>query len=193
MDPETWRLRPALAARAFSTGRKPVFRLTTRLGRTVRATANHKFLTISGWRRLDELGAGDPVALPGTLPDTARPSMSEDELALLGHLIGDGCTLPRHAIQYTSNERKLAILVADLSMRVFGKTVRPQVNRERRWFQVYLAAAEKLTHGKRNPIAAWLDGLGIFGLRSYEKRVPDAVFKQPNWALATFLRHLWAT
>ena len=26
--------------------------------RTIRATANHKFLTINGWRRLDELGPG---------------------------------------------------------------------------------------------------------------------------------------
>ena len=193
IDPETWRLRPALARRAFSTGRKQAFRLTTRLGRTVRATGNHKFLTISGWRRLDELAAGDAIAVPGTLPDARAATMSEDELALLGHLIGDGCTLPRHAIQYTSNERKLAAHVADLSQRVFGGRVKPRVNRERRWYQVYLAAAERLTHGRRNPVAAWLDELGVFGLRSHEKRVPDAVFRQPGWAIATFLRHLWAT
>jgi len=193
MDPESWQLRPALATRAFSTGHKRCFRLTTRLGRTIRATGNHRFMTISGWRRLDELAAGDAIAVPGTLPDTGTATMTEDELALLGHLIGDGCTLPRHAIQYTSNERKLAAHVADLSLRVFGKRVKPRVNRERRWYQGYLAAAERLTHGKRNPIAAWLDQLGIFGLRSYEKFVPEAVFQQPHWAIATFLRHLWAT
>jgi replicative DNA helicase len=193
MDPETWKLQPALATRAFSTGRKQTFRLTTQLGRTVRATENHKFLTISGWRPLEELAAGDPIAIPGTLPDTMGPTMSEDELALLGHLIGDGCTLPRHAMQYTSNDRKLAALVADLSLRVFGEAVRLRINREHRWFQVYLAATERLTHGKRNPVAAWLDELGAFGLRSYEKRVPEVVFAQPNWAIATFLRHLWAT
>ncbi len=194
MDPETWTLRPALATRAFSTGHKQAFRLTTRLGRTIRATANHKFLTISGWRPLGELAEGDAIALPGSLPDMSSPTMSEDELALLGHLIGDGCTLPRHAIQYTSNERKLASLVADLSLRVFGgQAIQPRVRRERRWFQVYLAAAKRLTHGKRNPVAAWLDELGVFGLRSHEKRVPNAVFAQPAWAIATFLRHLWAT
>jgi replicative DNA helicase len=193
MDPETWKLRPALARRAFSTGHKQAFRLTTRLGRTVRATGNHKFLTIAGWRRLDELTAGDAIAAPGTLPDRTQSTMSEDELALLGHLIGDGCTLPRHAIQYTSNERKLAAHVADLSMRVFGEKVKPRLSRERRWYQVYLAAAERLTHGKRNPVAKWLDELGVFGLRSHEKHVPDAVFAQPRWAIETFLRHLWAT
>ena len=193
MDPETWKLRPALARRAFSTGRKQAFRLTTRLGRTVRATGNHKFLTIAGWRRLDELTTGDAIAAPGALPDRTQSTMSEDELALLGHLIGDGCTLPRHAIQYTSNERKLAAHVADLSMRVFGGKVKPRLNREQRWYQVYLAAGERLTHGKRNPVAKWLDELGVFGLRSHEKHVPDAVFAQPRWAIETFLRHLWAT
>ncbi|HET8862632.1 MAG TPA: replicative DNA helicase [Solirubrobacterales bacterium] len=193
MDPETWQLRPAMATRAFSTGHKQAFRLTTRLGRTIRATGNHRFLTIAGWRRLDELATGDPIAVPGTLPDTPRASLTENELALLGHLIGDGCTLPRHVIQYTSNERKLAGLVADLTLRVFGKSIRPRLNRERSWYQVYLSATERLTHGKRNPVAAWLDELGVFGLRSYEKRVPNAVFAQPSWAIATFLRHLWAT
>ena len=41
--------------------------------------------------------------------------MTDDELALLGHLIGDGCTLPRHAIQYTTRERELAEIVAELA------------------------------------------------------------------------------
>jgi replicative DNA helicase len=193
IDREDWRLRPALATRVFSTGQKPVFRLTTRLGRTIRASANHKFLTIRGWQRLDELSEGDPIAVPGNLPGPSFSSMRDEELALLGHLIGDGCTLPRHAIQYTSNERKLADLVADLSLRVFGSSVRPRVRQERRWFQVYLAAKEHLTHGKRNPVAAWMEDLGVFGLRSHEKRVPDAVFSQPTLGIATFLRHLWAT
>jgi replicative DNA helicase len=193
MDRESWRLRPALATNAFSTGHKPVFRLRTRLGRTIRATANHKFLTIGGWKRLDELNDAEPIAVPGALPGPEMSRMREEELALLGHLIGDGCTLPRHAIQYTSVERKLVELVADLSRRVFGSAVRPRVRRERSWFQAYLTAAEHLTHRKRNPVAAWLDELGVFGLRSHEKRVPEAVFAQPPHSIATFLRHLWAT
>jgi replicative DNA helicase len=193
MDRESWRLRPALATNVFSTGCKPVFRLKTRLGRTIRATANHKFLTFGGWKRLDELDNAEPIAVPGMLPGPEMSNMRDEELALLGHLIGDGCTLPRHAIQYTSVERKLAELVADLSRRVFGSSVHPRVRRERSWFQAYLTAAEHLTHRKRNPVAAWLDELGVFGLRSHEKRVPEAVFSQPPQSIATFLRHLWAT
>jgi replicative DNA helicase len=119
--------------------------------------------------------------------------MSDAELALLGHLIGDGCTLPRHAIQYTTREPELGALVADLAEEVFGEAVTPRVKAERTWYQVYLAATARLTHGVRNPVAAWLDELGVFGLRSHEKRVPEEVFRQPVEAIQVFLRHLWAT
>jgi replicative DNA helicase len=50
-----------------------------------------------------------------------------------------------------------------------------------------------LTHGRRNPIAEWLDELGLFGLRSHEKFVPAPVFSLPDEQVALFLRHLWAT
>jgi replicative DNA helicase len=51
----------------------------------------------------------------------------------------------------------------------------------------------RLTHGRRNPIAQWLDSLGLFGLRSHEKFVPKPVFALPRVQLSLFLRHLWAT
>jgi replicative DNA helicase len=190
---ETWKLERRKVTRAFSTGRKPVYRLTTQLGRTIRATGNHKFLGFDGWKRLDEVKIGEHLALPRTLPGPSTPTMSRNELALLGHLIGDGCTLPRHAIQYTTREPLLASRVASLATAVFGSGIRPRIRQERRWYQVYLSSSRRLTHGHRNPISTWLDRLGAFGLRSYEKRVPHQVFEQPQNATATFLRHLWST
>ena len=44
----------------------------------------------------------------------------------------------------------------------------------------------------RTPVAGWLEKLGVFGLRSYEKHVPEHVFQQPAAGIAVFLRHLWA-
>ena len=193
INTDTWGLESSRVSKAFSTGRKPVFALKTRLGRHLRATGNHRFLTVDGWRRLDELANGTQIATPRELPGPFDRSMSGDELALLGHLVGDGCTPPRHAIRYTTREPDLAALVSDLATRVFGDQVHPRIRAGRTWYQVYLSASRHLTHNTRNPIAAWLDQLGIFGLRSHEKRVPDAVFRQPAVEIARFLRHLWAT
>src|SRR6185437_8381278 len=193
LDEVSMKLKPAEVSHAFATGRKPVFRLTTRLGRTIRATGNHKFRTFQEWRRLDELRPGERIALPRIIPCGTEDSLSTSQVALLGHLLGDGCTLPRHALQYTTREIDLAHTVAGLAREVFGQRIQPRIERERQWFQVYLAATEHLTHRKRNPIAEWLDGLGAFGFRAWEKRVPERMFRQRAETIAVFLRHLWAT
>jgi replicative DNA helicase len=193
VDTESWRLEPRRVSRAFSTGSKPVYRLSTRLGRSIRATGNHRFLAFDGWRRLDDMAAGMRIALPRRLAGPDSQTMSDEALGLLGHLIGDGCTLPHHGIQYTTQDLALAKLVSALATDVFGTAVTPRIKRERNWFQVYLPSTGRLTHRVRNPIARWLDELGAFGTRAWEKRVPTRVFEQSPAAIGLFLRHLWAT
>ncbi|GBE74069.1 replicative DNA helicase [Contains: Ssp dnaB intein] [Microcystis aeruginosa NIES-87] len=193
LNEETMKLEKALVTKVFSTGFKPVFRLTTRLGRTIRATGNHKFLTVHGWQRLDELNIGNYIALPRFLPSSQLQTMSNAELALLGHLIGDGCTLPRHSVQYTTKELDLANLVASLAIQVFDNRIKPRISPEHQWYQVYLTANYPLTHNIKNPISQWLERLGVWGLRSYEKFIPPQVFEQTQSAIALFLRHLWST
>jgi replicative DNA helicase len=124
VNTETWELEPRPVTRAFATGRKPVFKLRTRLGREIRATGNHKFLAFDGWRRLDDMAPGMRIAVPRELPGPEEQTLDDEELALLGHLIGDGCTLPRHAIQYTSKDRELAKLVAALATDVRERALR---------------------------------------------------------------------
>jgi replicative DNA helicase len=76
VDEGWWRMDAKPVTKAFATGRKPVFKLTTRLGRTVRATANHKFLALEGWRRLDELAIGNHIATPRILQGPVEDSMT---------------------------------------------------------------------------------------------------------------------
>lgn len=51
--------------RAWESGVKQTFTVTTESGRSIRATAEHPFLTSEGWRRLDELQPGDLVHVRG--------------------------------------------------------------------------------------------------------------------------------
>lgn len=64
LDTGTRTFEQAAVSAAFCTGIKPVFRLTTADGRTIRATANHKFLTPEGWARLDALRPEMSLAVP---------------------------------------------------------------------------------------------------------------------------------
>jgi replicative DNA helicase len=80
VNTETWRLEPRPVTKAFATGRKPVYRLTTRLGHTIRATGNHKFLAFDGWRRLDDMAPGMRIAVPRRLNGASAERLENTEL-----------------------------------------------------------------------------------------------------------------
>ena len=68
LDPATGRLVVASPSAFVDDGVKPVYRVRTRLGRTVRTTLSHPFLTEAGWRPLEHLTKGDRIAVPRCLP-----------------------------------------------------------------------------------------------------------------------------
>ncbi|MCW5314745.1 replicative DNA helicase [Nostoc sp. KVJ3] len=71
-------------------GIKPVFRVTTRLGRSIETTITHPYLTIRGWQRLEHLKVGDKIAVPRKIDVFGTKTIRECEVKLLAYLIGDG-------------------------------------------------------------------------------------------------------
>ncbi|MGN6404227.1 replicative DNA helicase [Sinomonas sp.] len=177
----------------FSTGVKPVYKLKLASGRTIRATDNHPFFTYEGWKPLGTLSLGDRLAIPRHVNGPARRTEWDDrQVTMLAHLIGDGSFVRRQPIRYATKDEANVATVTDAAT-YFGITAVRDDYAAARCTTVRLPAPFRLTHGKRNPIAAWLDSLGLFGARSHEKFVPEAVFALPKRQIALFLRHLWAT
>jgi replicative DNA helicase len=56
----------------FPSGIKPVLELRLASGRHVRASANHPFLTLDGWRPLGGLAVGDRLAVPRAVPEPSH-------------------------------------------------------------------------------------------------------------------------
>jgi replicative DNA helicase len=191
---DSLRYRPRTMTHVFATGRREVFRITMTSGKTVRATANHPLLTYDGWRPLGDLGVGDRVAVPRHVPGPleTRDSWADDEVVLLAHLIGDGSFVRRQPIRYASNDEANLSAVTKAARHFGVEAVRDDCPAAR-CTTLRLRAPERLGWGKRNPIAAWLDGLGLFGARSHEKFVPAEVSNLPKRQIALFLHHLWAT
>lgn len=93
---DRWRFVPSQLTHAFPSGTKEVFRLRLASGRQVEATANHRFRTVSGWTKLEDLAMGARVAVPRRLDPPLSPEpIHADEVVHLAHLMGDGCVPPR--------------------------------------------------------------------------------------------------
>jgi replicative DNA helicase len=188
------KLVPRTMTHAFPSGVKDVYRVRLTSGREVKATANHPFLTLDGSKPLAELSEGSRIGsvrhVPSPLEIEARDN---EEIVLLAHLIGDGSFVRRQPIRYSSIDEANLMTVATAARKRFGITAVRDEYAAARVTTLRLPAPYRLTHGKRNPVAAWLDGMGLFGLRSHEKFVPNWVFSLPKEQVGLFLRNLWAT
>ena len=177
----------------FPTGVRDVYRLRLASGKTVEATANHPFLTYNGWVPLGELSVGSRLGVPRHVPGPEREAQWDDrKVVMLAHLIGDGSFVRRQPIRYASVDSANLAAVSEAAT-VFGISPIRDEYAVARCTTLRLPAPTRLGHGRRNPIAEWLDDLGLFGARSHEKFVPGGVFHLPKRQIALFLRHLWAT
>lgn len=189
---DQWRLEPQIIKKVFSNGIKQIFELKTRSGRSIKASANHPFLTVKGWQRLEALGVGERLALPRQLsPAQPTAPLSDDELILLAHLMGDGCVLRNQPVHYTSADPENIKIVGEIAGRLFG--IMPRVIPQKNWVHVYLPSPHHLTHRRHNPVIEWFSRLGLAPVRSYQKKLPEAIFSSPSEKISLFLRHLWST
>ncbi|MBI5274214.1 MAG: replicative DNA helicase [Chlamydiales bacterium] len=178
--------------KAFYSGKKVVYELRTRSGRTISASANHPFRKLNGWVALESLSAGDRIAIPRTLSSQEKTSDLEDnELTFLAHLLGDGCILPNQPYHYTSADESNINTVNQCTSSLFE--ISPKTVRQKNWYHSYFPSPYHLTHGKYHPITLWFNKLGIERVRSYEKRIPDSIFGCNENKISLFLHHLWAT
>ncbi len=181
-----FRLRTARVAAVRRSGVQPTFRLTTRLGRRLDATANHPLLTLEGWRRLGELGPGARVAVPRRLPAAASTTAIEDhELVLLAALIADGNLTQRTprfcfgAGSAVTAPVRAAAAAMGLRLQAGGRS----------------NGTATISAGRGrgpNPLTELCRAHGIWGRRSGEKFVPDVVFGLGEAQIARFLSVLFA-
>jgi replicative DNA helicase len=189
MSPEG-RIVSATADAVWSVGPREVFDVRLASGRGIRATLTHRLYGAKGWVRVKDLKVGDRLAIARQLPEPAAPEpWSEERIVLLAHLIGDGSYVKGRSVSYTTSSEENSKVVSSAAVSGFGARVHRDAGR-RTWHALRLSG-----NGNRwmpASIQRWLRKLGIFGQRSHEKRVPEAVFRLPNEQIALLLRHLWA-
>ena len=112
-------------------GIKPVFRVTTRLGRFIDTTITHPFLTIKGWQQLGKINPGDRIAVPRQIKIFGTETLPEDQVKLLGYLIGDGC-LTKSSPQFINSNPLLQTEFTEAVASFPGLKIRLETSQETR-------------------------------------------------------------
>lgn len=185
------RIETAVSDRVWVVGERAVKRVRLASGREIRCTGQHRLYGADGWVRVDDLAVGDRLAVARRLPEPRETvSWSDDRVALLGQLIGDGSYLSGQPMRYATASAENAEVVERAATRQFGATVKRYAGRGD-WFQLLISGNGN--RWKPAGVNAWLRELRIFGQRSAEKRIPQAAFQLSDRQVALLLRHLWAT
>lgn len=105
--------RTSQASPIFYTGDKPVYRLVTREGFTLKATGNHRIMTTAGWRELDQLRPGDKVHVLNRKGGFGTAG-SESLGRVMGWMLGDGTLNMAEgaALMFFGEEQEVAPLFA---------------------------------------------------------------------------------
>ncbi len=103
---DDFRITPATPSAFVDDGVKPVFKVTTALGRTIETTLTHPFLTDKGWLPLGKIKEGDVVAVPRQLPVFGKNSLPDHEVRALAYFIGDGGTT-QSSVRFTNADKRV--------------------------------------------------------------------------------------
>ncbi|MBW4439234.1 MAG: DNA polymerase III subunit alpha [Pleurocapsa minor GSE-CHR-MK-17-07R] len=186
LNEESGKLERAKITAFFNNGLKPVYRITTRLGKQIKATANHPFLTQSGWNRLDRLSPGDFIATPRMLPVEGTDVWPDNYCAVLGHLIAEGNLCHTTGVYfYTGDENHLHDYVR--CMETFPNS-RASIGTHKQVWSVY---SKRIDRSLPQGLVDWAKSLGLWGKNARNKVLPQQVFSLTNRCIGIILGRMW--
>jgi DNA polymerase-3 subunit alpha len=185
-DTTRLKLRSGVVTDALDNGVKPVYRLTTQLGRQIEATSNHPFYTFDGWQILGDLRPGDQIAMPRRLPVEGRREWPEHEVIVLGHLLAEGNLCHPHGVYYyTTSDEQLRDYV--MALEKFDNTA-ATVSRHHQTHTVY---SRRMDRGLETGAVTWAERLSIRGKDARAKEIPAEVFELTNRQIALLIARMW--
>jgi DNA-directed DNA polymerase III PolC len=180
------RLQKRKVLRVISSGVKPVRRLRTALGHEITATAEHPFMTVTGWLELGKLKVGDHVATARSVPVAGHRRWSRHKILVLADLIAEGNLChPSTFYFYTTESWHRDDFVEAVEHFPNTKAV---VERHKNCFSVRV---RRIDRKRQIGAVTWLRKLGVWGCGARAKRLPPEVFELRNSNIELLLARLW--
>ena len=185
---ENWRLRPAKVSAAMEQGKREVFELRTRAGLRIRATANHPFRMLDGWRALSDLRPGDRIAAAREIPVFGKTPIPDWEATLLGLMIAEGqCDMPGHSPTCTTADPTLVALL-EKSVAASGLG---EVTYKGRYGYRLVNRKGRGGIAEHNRAHLWLKRHQL-NMGAGDKFVPQSIFMAPERTVRLFLQALFS-
>ncbi len=137
-------------------GVKPVFEVTTRLGRKIKTTITHPFLTMRGWQSLGELSVGSHIAVPRRIPVFGDEPLGAHRVKLLAYMLGDG-NLTNTSPRFTNDNRAIREDFAGAAEAFGGLRVREETSGDTRTPSICVSTDRAVVRGHRAEFARSLD------------------------------------
>jgi DNA polymerase III alpha subunit/intein/homing endonuclease len=171
----------------ISNGKKRVWKVTTRSGRTIKATANHPFLTPRNWQKLEDITVGEKIAVARALPEAQKPLRIETyKLGLLGYLLAEGNLCHPHGFYFYS---KSSEEVNDYLRFLHAfKNTKGKVDHSKPASSVY---AGRIDLKKPSEAVSWIESLGLKYKKATKKFFPPFVFRLSNADLAFLIAKMF--
>jgi len=175
------------ATRVFMTGIKPVFRLQTKEGYYLRATADHKIMTSRGWVEMQDLNEGDKVHILNRKGGFGREG-SERLGRILGWLVGDGTIKADRAVLSFFGEEKQEL--APMFAKYINDIVEPVGINPNRTYTVGVVDIKDRDEARvqSDRLRTLVEG---YGLVENKHQVPEVVFKGTEAMQRGFLQALF--
>jgi DNA polymerase-3 subunit alpha len=172
----------------YNNGKKPIWEITTNLGKKIKSSETHKFLTVSGWKQLSELNIKDRIAVPRIIPLESFEDIPDYCLTVLGYALSEGnmchpsgfyifSTDPRQIEEYSEALTKFKNTKATISKK--SRHDCPSVY------------AGRINLKQPSEAVEWMHQIGMYWKKATEKKIPDFVYKLNNQKLAFLLAKMW--
>lgn len=199
------------AVKIYNNGKKDVYKIVTKSGYEIKATADHKFLTSSGWKELQHLKKNNNVLIQSaegyfsesyTLPFKVDNSFTGKngrsykynfpqkwslELGqVLGFLLGNGWLRRgdkncRVGFTFSKKDYQLLEYFKPIINRMYNHNIKP-IKRDNSTYHLSY-------HSKF--FVEFFNKLGVKAVKSDNKEVPSSIFTAPREAVIGFLQGLF--
>jgi len=193
----------------FKSGRKEVYKFTTKTGKTILATDKHKFLTTNVkyladrnilpknviWKELRDIKEGNKIAVVNKYPENKlKEKINKDVALVLGYLVGDGYINKKYQSNIAVVKMNEAILIKDIIDRNFDLDCQiKQYKSLSGILRVNLTGGIKNRKGCGNFSNKFLNFLKKNNINKIktDKEIPKVILDSNNEVIAMFLRGLF--